>query len=1065
MAIRNYEFLLSASDIEPRTIQHVGVQYEHNATEINFVVPQKLCDLLSETANLKDVVFRIDVIDGEGGYHPSESIEPKIKDDGVVLSYSIGYDVASIGGVCRLCVVASRINDENREDMIYCSAMARVEFENVYRNERQSTEFERGLNGIVNEAKGYMIASTEVNDNGELLIYYANGAFVNAGRVNLPDVDDKPTQNSQRPIASGGVYEEFENVKSNINNKFSNAVEGKAYGTKVYIDDISPIEHNLTVRIDDNILPYPYFETSKSDNNGLKWTDNGDGSIIINGFSNTLDVPFYLFKGAFVLPAGDYVFALGEGTYTNIKVCIYGDNGLIGWTENGEDILFSVSNNTTITDIYIYPDGLINFDNVVISPGLHCTDKTELKVEVRGENNFAEYAVNSDGTVEGIKSIYPVMELSVSASGGRVMCEYNRDIGAAINELEELIDNVDGASVDIVNNLISYDSDKALSAYQGRILNEITEKNEYKMSEIFEENSADPENYYPTSEAVKKYVAAKIVDNLEGEDIDKALSANMGKVLNEKSIEAFKTISAISDTKMVTGSVISIPDVIENTYIGIDVQDSVTKVFAVGENLFPMLTGENDEPFVVNENKGTAASEFIRYVELPVTYPAGSYRLGATVTTSNEAETNCMIRLMSGSTMVCGGSLPVNKGEQRDVSLVATAPFNRIALYSGINNNNAKGNSATYKNICLRNNNVLALNYTEYCGKVYNIPVTEIVAHNNPLDIWTDDLSALKVTYCKQKEAFASPNPYYFDNNYLPSKVDTINALVKSTAVNGDSFIFITDQHLELNTTTWLSQNAGQSPALINYINQNTKVNKLFLGGDTFIGSKKDYSELIDKAFSGEIHYSIGNHEYDSGETDASLFYDYDMNKKEQIGNSQRHYYYVDNPQQKMRYVVLNPYITDGSATVTGWDEAQKAWLNNVALNVESGWGIIIIMHYMWSNAWKNDIQSAIDNYSGNGEIIAVFNGHLHHDEIKYTTGGTPCIAVTCDKYDATNDTLMNVERTFGTITEQAFDVVVVDRTARQIHCVRIGAPAVDGDGTDTTNLVEIRVVDFKAKE
>ena len=472
MAIRNYEFLLSASDIEPRTIQHVGVQYEHNATEINFVVPQKLCDLLSETANLKDVVFRIDVIDGEGGYHPSESIEPKIKDDGVVLSYSIGYDVASIGGVCRLCVVASRINDENCEDMIYCSAMARVEFENVYRNERQSTEFERGLNGIVNEAKGYMIASTEVNDNGELLIYYANGAFVNAGRVNLPDVDDKPTQNSQRPVASGGVYEEFENVKSNINNKFSNAVEGKAYGTKVYIDDISPIEHNLTVRIDDNILPYPYFETSKSDNNGLKWTDNGDGSIIINGFSNTLDVPFYLFKGAFVLPAGDYVFALGEGTYTNIKVCIYGDNGLIGWTENGEDILLSVSNNTTITDIYIYPDGLINFDNIVISPGLHCTDKTELKVEVRGENNFAEYAVNSDGTVEGIKSIYPVMELSVSASGGRVMCEYNRDIGAAINELEELIDNVDGASVDIVNNLISFDTDKALSANQGRVLAE-----------------------------------------------------------------------------------------------------------------------------------------------------------------------------------------------------------------------------------------------------------------------------------------------------------------------------------------------------------------------------------------------------------------------------------------------------------------------------------------------------------------------------------------------------------------------------------------------------------------
>ena len=280
---------------------------------------------------------------------------------------------------------------------------------------------------------------------------------------------------------------------------------------------------------------------------------------------------------------------------------------------------------------------------------------------------------------------------------------------------------------------------------------------------------------------------------------------------------------------------------------------------------------------------------------------------------------------------------------------------------------------------------------------------------------------------------------------------------MKSSAANGDAFIFITDQHLEQN------RNAGQSPALIKYISDNTKVNKLFSGGDVKVGSKAEYAELMSKAFSGEIHYVIGNHEYDITETDAILFYEYDINKKEQVGNSQRHYYYVDNPQQKMRYVVLNPFAADESGNSNGWDEEQNEWLKNAALNVESGWGIIIIIHYMWSLGWKDDIQSAIDDYSGNGEIIAVFNGHLHHDEIKYTAGGTPCIGVTCDKYYSTNDTLMNVERKLGTITEQAFDVVIVDRTARKLHCVRIGAKAVADDGTDTNNRVEIRTVDFKA--
>ena len=105
---------------------------------------------------------------------------------------------------------------------------------------------------------------------------------------------------------------------------------------------------------------------------------------------------------------------------------------------------------------------------------------------------------------------------------------------------------------------------------------------------------------------------------------------------------------------------------------------------------------------------------------------------------------------------------------------------------------------------------------------------------------------------------------------------------------------------------------------------------------------------------------------------------------------------------------------------------------------------------------------NAIDRYDGDGEILAVFHGHIHRDLINRTASGVPVIGVTADKTDTSKESVVLVERRFGTITEQAFDVVIVDRTARKLHCVRIGAPAVDGSGAEGNDTTEIRVVDFR---
>ena len=209
MAVRTLNYTLSAGDILPSMVQAGGMQFEHNATVVNFTIPAELYASISAAENGETLLFRVDVSDGEGGYHPSESITP-VEDEGdYVLSYSIPYEIASVGGLCRLTVVASKVGTDNKEQMIFCSAPALIEFEQVARGTPNTEQFMGELSGILQEAKDCMILSTVVNNNSELVITYKNGTVINAGKVELPDTDSVPTIGSSKPVESGGVFTEL----------------------------------------------------------------------------------------------------------------------------------------------------------------------------------------------------------------------------------------------------------------------------------------------------------------------------------------------------------------------------------------------------------------------------------------------------------------------------------------------------------------------------------------------------------------------------------------------------------------------------------------------------------------------------------------------------------------------------------------------------------------------------------------------------------------------------------------------------------------------------------------
>ena len=331
------------------------------------------------------------------------------------------------------------------------------------------------------------------------------------------------------------------------------------------------------------------------------------------------------------------------------------------------------------------------------------------------------------------------------------------------------------------------------------------------------------------------------------------------------------------------------------------------------------------------------------------------------------------------------------------------------------------------------------------------IPInTRLSNSENRTTILEDKVNPINEEFTK----FNLPD-YYFANNYIQNKIARINTLAKDAVGNGDAFVFITDEH-------W-AQNAKKSPNLLHYISNHCHIKNIISGGDTAAGGSDDFCRLLLESWGGTVHHVSGNHEYDNNRSNSELYYMMDMQNNDEIGNPQERYYYYDNVQAKIRYIILN---SDGSS---GYSSDQLTWFLS-ALNVDLGWGIIIFVHWMYMVSWTTNTISlgssapqgfvdAINNYAGNGEIIAVFQGHVHRDRITYTkTNGTPVIITTCDKYVATESDI-DVTRELGTITEQAFDVVVVNRLTKTINIVRIGGLAHDGIGNEPGDEVEERSV------
>ena len=316
---------------------------------------------------------------------------------------------------------------------------------------------------------------------------------------------------------------------------------------------------------------------------------------------------------------------------------------------------------------------------------------------------------------------------------------------------------------------------------------------------------------------------------------------------------------------------------------------------------------------------------------------------------------------------------------------------------------------------------------------------------------------------------------YYFADGYLTNKANAIKQLMYDAEGQYDSAIFITDIHWE--------ENALNSPALVRWLVNHTNIQKMVFGGDLYNGWAPDgttdtYTQLSN-AFGrpDDTYMCVGNHEFNhvgvgwsgGGLTEAKCWYLFNsMHDNIVPGDAARNYYYFDNTAQKIRYIFLSVFTDAGAGEQQAaplFEQDQQDWFEDIALGtMTAGWAAVIFAHcvyevnpstdVMYQDSYLEPLTDIIDAYNGPGEIICVIQGHTHRDRIVNTTGGTKVVVTTSDKCNMSD---LDVDRTRGTINEQAFDVFIFDRKNRRVSAVRIGAGARNGIGNTPGEQVEVR--------
>lgn len=325
---------------------------------------------------------------------------------------------------------------------------------------------------------------------------------------------------------------------------------------------------------------------------------------------------------------------------------------------------------------------------------------------------------------------------------------------------------------------------------------------------------------------------------------------------------------------------------------------------------------------------------------------------------------------------------------------------------------------------------------------------------------------------------------------HLAEKIAHIRAL---QGENTAGFGLIADFHC--------GENCMHSPALMEKLLADCEIPYFYNAGDFVSGmgiiAPQDLlMEIrVSRELFGRIAHKqllvLGNHDMAYSTYEPPLYYAEFLTKEEldqQLFDPQKAYpnrvfgpggaFYADDAAGKLRHITLNTHDTpndeigpNGFAVynkfrLTGFRQDQLDWLAQVALQVpDENWTVVLCTHEALKHSkdfyYNTDLLLGIINafrkhtafagsthyealagydasvsvdFTGKGGDFAIWvGGHWHKDLVQLRDG---VLAIS----SASDSLVSAVGRERGTTTEQAFDIITIDKTAHKIHITRIGA-------------------------
>lgn len=292
-------------------------------------------------------------------------------------------------------------------------------------------------------------------DKGDTGAVGAKGDKGDKGDPGKDAVTDRAYSPTSENAQSGkAVAEALKAERTYANNSFSGALRGSASGEAVRLTDVSPIEHEIKIKLTaesnhsdfsgvtlkrygKNLLPYPYRNTNIDYTfNGINYKVKSDGTVVLNGTANEQS---YFVLAGLVLNKGVYYLSGcpsgGEGStysiyfqYDNFSYykADYGSGVKIDINEKKNcAVVINIGKNTTVSNLIFKP---------MLEVGSKLTDFEERRTAVA-------YTPAVDGTVTGVTSISPDMTFLSDTDGIIINAEYNKDLNKAISELYALVGN------------------------------------------------------------------------------------------------------------------------------------------------------------------------------------------------------------------------------------------------------------------------------------------------------------------------------------------------------------------------------------------------------------------------------------------------------------------------------------------------------------------------------------------------------------------------------------------------------------------------------------------------